>query len=102
MLGMAIATVSAMQTYWSSHTVFSGFEGVSASRRHTPENEWFPEPFAAPSNCAYWAAGFGLFLMPCLRNDHLPAAVLALGIYLNLCGAGSMAFHSDASAFGTW
>lgn len=102
LLGMAIPTVSAAICYWSSDTVFSGYEGVSGSRRHTPENAWYLEPFAAPANLAFWFAGLGLFLMPYLSNDHLPATVFAVAIYLNLLGACSMSFHMDASATGTW
>ena len=68
LLGMAIPTVSAAICYWSSDTVFSGYEGVSGSRRHTPENAWYLEPFAAPANLAFWFAGLGLFLMPYLSG----------------------------------
>ena len=76
MVGMAIATLSASLTYWSSDTVFYGYEGVSNNwYRHTAQNAWYMEPFAAPANCAYWFAGLGLFLMPYLSNDHLPATV---------------------------
>ena len=64
MVGMAIATLSASLTYWSSDTVFYGYEGVSNNwYRHTAQNAWYMEPFAAPANRAYWFAGLGLFLM---------------------------------------
>ena len=55
--------------------------------------ETFHEPFSALSNTAYFTAGLGLFLMPFLSGDDIPAPTFAVAVFLVILGVASMAFQ---------
>lgn len=63
--------------------------------------EW-TEPFAGPSNLAYFTGGIGIFLMPCMSGDYMPAPMFAVAVFLCFLGGASAAFHADGSQTGTW
>ena len=62
----------------------------------------FAEPFSALGNLCSWAAGVGLYVLPFLSFERLPAQAFGAGMLLVLLGGCSGAFHADGSRPGTW
>ena len=62
----------------------------------------FAEPFSTLGNLCFWAAGVGLYVLPFLSFERLPAQAFGAGMLLVLLGGCSGAFHADGSRPGTW
>ena len=125
MLGMIAPVWVSARTYLSSTPYFlnatsasvvprNGASYVTDLSKELPSNEFIDtpigvefiipcaEPFAALANLAYFTAGLGLYMMPFLSGDFMPAPVFGVAIFLCVLGACSMAFHADASQLFTW
>ena len=99
--GMVPAVATAMAVYYAEDTSFRGAEEADPMLRFTPR-AIYPEPFAGLSNVAYIASGLALFLMPLLSGSFLAPHAIGAGVLFAFLGAGSWAFHKDASHTGGW
>ena len=125
MLGMIVPVWVSARTYLSSTPYFlnatsasvvprNGASYVTDLSKELPSNDYIDtpigvefiipcaEPFAALANLAYFTAGLGLYMMPFLSGDFMPAPVFGVAIFLCVLGACSWAFHADASQLFTW
>ena len=69
--------------------------------RFTPVT-FYPEPFAALSNLCFVTSGLALFMLPMFSGSFIAPHVFGVGMLYSFLGAGSWAFHKDASRTGTW
>ena len=99
--GMVPAVATAMAVYYAADTSYRGAEEADPMLRFTPRAV-YPEPFAGLSNIAYIASGLALFLMPLLSGSFLAPHAIGAGVLFAFLGAGSWAFHKDASHTGGW
>ena len=120
LLGMVPATVFSASVYYNSSIEYfhdgsnrslPGAAGMAPPRQYyamTPRTETllmglsWAEPFAGPSNFAYFTGGVGIFLMPCMSGDYMPAPMFAVAVFLCILGGASGSFHADGSQPGTW
>jgi hypothetical protein len=101
LLGMLFPAGYSASVYLDADTAYRGDE--VGRMQYTPTTALgFAEPFAAGSNLSYFLAGVGLFVMPFLSGDHMPAPTFAIAVFLCTLGGASMAFHADGSQGGTW
>jgi hypothetical protein len=82
--------------YYNATTAPNGAYLFASSRAH------FKEPFAGPSNIAFWTCGTVLFMLPWLSGTRMPNTTYGIGMNLALLGAASYAFHLDGSRMWTW
>ena len=61
-----------------------------------------PPQFSTVVNLSFWAAGVGLYVLPFLSFERLPAQAFGAGMLLVLLGGCSGAFHADGSRPQTW
>ena len=100
-LGMIPAVVVAVHVYITGSTEFESGSHADPMLRFTPI-VFYPEPFSSLSNLATVSSGLGLFLMPMISGSFLAPQVFGVGMLLSFLGAGSWAFHKDASRIGHW
>ena len=100
-LGMIPAVVVAVHIYVTGSTEFVSANHTDPMLRFTPV-AFYPEPFSSLSNLATVSCGFGLFLMPMISGSFLAPQIFGVGMVLSFLGAGSWAFHKDASRVGHW
>ena len=82
--------------YYNATTAPNGAYLFASSRAH------FKEPFAGPSNIAFWTCGTVLFMLPWLSGTRMPNTTYGIGMNLALLGAASYTFHLDGSRMWTW
>jgi len=112
LFGMLFPTFFAASVYLNANTSdTSEFNtvregGLAAQQLYTPMDAQFIgvvyEPFAGLSNFAYFTTGLGLYLMPQLSGDDMPASTSLVALFICILGASSGAFHVDGSKMGTW
>lgn len=100
-VGMLPAIVCAISAYYVEGMTYRYGNETEPYMRFTP-NALYPEPFAGLSNIAYITAGIALFIMPLLSGSFLAPHAVGAGVLFAFLGAGSWAFHKDASRMGTW
>ena len=108
-LGMLPATWFAIAVYSDSNVTYVDGSVLTGERwtaytpvTHLANHYGILEPFAAVSNTATFCGGLGLFLMPFLSGDFMPAPTFAVAAYMALLGASSWVFHADGSKMDTW
>lgn len=100
-MGMLPAVLLSVQAYYLDSTAYRLADEEEPMMRFTPIMI-YPEPFAGLSNLSYIAAGIALFLMPVLSGSFLAPHAIGAGVFFAVVGAGSWAFHKDASRTGSW
>lgn len=110
--GMLPSIVYTASWYGNSNVTFHSVDtavrrsgnhiGGTADVRVAPVGAFLVEPFSTTSNFAFWVAGFGLFLMPCLSGDRMPSQTFVMAVLLVQLGTSSAAFHATGSVIGTW
>ena len=115
LIGMVPATVYSASVYYNGSTEYY-LDGQNASLPAPPKSNWkmtpittqtwsglqWAEPFAGPSNFAFFSGGVGIFLMPAMSGDYMPAPMFAVAVFLCILGGASGSFHADGSQTGTW
>ena len=106
MVGMLLPVGVSTSVYWVSNTSYHEdatlSDGSEYDKYKYTVDGLMLEPFSAWANATYFTAGLGLFLLPFLSGDHMPAAVFGIALFLCILGGSSMSFHADGSRIGTW
>ena len=100
-LGMIPAVAAASTVYLQTRPQFRNESEADPMLRFTPIT-FYPEPFAALSNLCFVTSGLALFMLPMLSGSFIAPHVFGVGMLYSFLGAGSWAFHKDASRVGTW
>lgn len=100
-LGMVPAVAAAASVYLQVEPQFRNATETDPMLRFTPIS-FYPEPFASLTNLCYVTSGLVLFLLPMLSGSFLAPHVFGVGMLYSFLGAGSWAFHKDASRVGHW